>query len=53
MKTKEFDSYPRLNVRRSKRSQRNADGPNIGAAFLGVICVAGVFGVLTLLYHFG
>ncbi len=53
MKTKEFDSYPRLNARREKRSHRSADGPNIRAAFLGVICVAGVFAVLTLLYHFG
>jgi hypothetical protein len=53
MKAKEFDSYPRLNTRRSKHSRRSADGPNIGAALLGAVCVAGVFGVLTLLYHFG
>ncbi len=53
MKTKEFDSYPRLDARRSKRSRRSADGPNFRAAFLGAVCVAGVFGVLTLLYHFG
>jgi hypothetical protein len=36
-----------------RRSRRNAEGPTIGTALLGVVCAAGVLGVLTLLYHFG
>jgi hypothetical protein len=53
MKTKDFDSYARFGARHAHRSRHSAGRPNIGMALLGVACVIGVFGLLTLLYHFG
>lgn len=53
MKAKDFGSHTRLSARPRRRASRHADGPGIGTALLGVVCVIGVFGVLTLLYHVG
>ena len=39
-------SHPRRKIRPVSR-------PNMVAAFLGVVCVAGVFGMLGLLYSLG
>lgn len=53
MKTKELYGYPRVKASAAKGSRRAVGGPGFGTALLGVICAAGVLGVLTLLYHFG
>jgi hypothetical protein len=53
MKTKDFDSYAHFGARHAHRSRQSTGRPNIGMALLGVVCVIGVFGLLTLLYHFG
>jgi hypothetical protein len=53
MKIKDFNSYTHLGARHPRRSRGGTDGPGIGTALLGVACVIGVFGLLTLLYHFG
>ena len=52
MKINNFDMYTSINARQSQRA-RQTKGPGIGPALLGVACVVGVFGLLTLLYHFG
>ncbi len=36
-----------------KPRRRRSDRPGLAAAVLGVICVAGVFGLLGLLYSLG
>jgi hypothetical protein len=55
MKTRDFDALPRSTsappVRRKDR--RRKDGMSAGTALLGAVCVAGVFGVLALLYYLG
>jgi hypothetical protein len=38
---------------RRRREARSTSTPNFVAAFLGVVCVAGVFGLLGLLYSLG
>lgn len=53
MKTKDFDSFPRTSVQPGKRHRRHAGGMGIGTALLGVACVAGMFALLTVLFHFG
>lgn len=53
MKAKDFSSFSRQTVRHARRPRRRSEGPRIGAALLGVVCVAGVFGVLTLLFQLG
>ncbi len=53
MKTKDFEGYTRLRARHPSRSRGGKDGPSIATALLGVVCVVAVFGMLTLLYHFG
>jgi hypothetical protein len=53
MKTKEFDSFHRLDARNRKPSRRVPQGMGISTALLGLACGIGVFAVLTVLYHFG
>jgi hypothetical protein len=53
MKTKHFDTVPRSDLR-SRNSRRVAgQGMRFSTAALGLACVAGVFGLLALLYHLG
>ena len=52
MNTKDYyhaSHKPRPRVRYKPRHQ----GPGVGAALLAIVCVAGVFGVLGLLYSLG
>jgi hypothetical protein len=61
MKTRDFDALPRNNssppvMRREDRRRgggRRNDGMSAGTALMGAVCVAGVFGVLALLYYLG
>jgi hypothetical protein len=53
MKTKDFDSVSRMRAPSRKSSRRTSQGMGFGTALLGLACGAGVFAVLTLLYHFG
>jgi hypothetical protein len=55
MKTRDFDALPRNSSapRMRRRNSRREDGMSAGTAFLGAVCVAGVFGVLALLYYLG
>ena len=53
MKTKDFDSFRHRRSDHRKSSRRTPSGMGIGSALLGLACGAGVFAVLTLLYHFG
>jgi hypothetical protein len=53
MKTKDFESFVRMQPRAKAPSRRTSQGVGIGSALLGVACGIGVFAVLTLLYHFG
>jgi hypothetical protein len=56
MKTRDFDALPRNNssppVMRREDRRRN-DGMSAATALMGAVCVAGVFGVLALLYYLG
>ncbi len=53
MKTKDFYSVSRMRAPSRKSSRRKSQGMGFGSALLGLACGAGVFAVLTLLYHFG
>jgi hypothetical protein len=55
MKTRDFDALPRntSSPPMRRKNSRRKDGMSAGAALLGAVCVAGVFGVLALLYYLG
>jgi hypothetical protein len=53
MKTKDFDSFSPIDTRTSRPSRRVPQGMGPRSVLLGLACGAGVFAVLTLLYHFG
>jgi hypothetical protein len=53
MKTKDFDSFHHFDARDRKQSRREPHGLRLSAALMGLACGLGVFGLLTLLYHFG
>jgi len=55
MKTRDFDALPRNTSAppMRRKNSRRKDGMSAGTAFLGAVCVAGVFGVLALLYYLG
>jgi hypothetical protein len=52
MKTRDFDSFTRTVAPPAKRSKQVNSGMGFGIALLGLVCVAGVFAVLALLYNF-
>jgi hypothetical protein len=56
MKTRDFDALPRRTSgppTLPRTSRRRQDGMSATTALLGAVCVAGVFGVLALLYYLG
>jgi hypothetical protein len=55
MKTRDFDALSRNTSAppMRRKNSRRKDGMSAGTAFLGAVCVAGVFGVLALLYYLG
>jgi hypothetical protein len=52
MKTNHFEPVSRSDLR-PRNGRRKPEGMRFSTAALGLACVAGVFGLLALLYHLG
>jgi hypothetical protein len=54
MKIQDYQTSRRPMLRAPRKARRRrSDRPGVAAAVLGIVCVAGVFGLLGLLYSLG
>jgi hypothetical protein len=53
MNTKDYYQASHKPRPRVRYKSRRRQGPGVGAALLAIVCVAGVFGMLGLLYSLG